>query len=588
MSILELPEELFFIESIEMEGCVFRGKENTIPTISKQIWEGSHSIFSFIFRNKQCVGVKDILDEWMNLGTKSILFYIPTATLQEIRYHVGNNKGTQFIANEIEKYLLSKIHKNLPNTSVFSLNDERDHAKLANIFEIESLKKELERTNTSNTHQLYLIGLPFNPYGSDVDFYLNDLPIAYHGGMLLGHSKIFTQRLEKGTMLVSSDDGIRINFFDTHNYISNNENINYDLKSLDFEADSIHFEVSKRKATILESKNSAKLVFSRLPHAQQEALKETEEQTVYTQPTVPTEEPAKTGKIGVELESFYVPFHKNLQKLHLLLIQKEGKNILVGGVYHDALTVNTLAQITVELATGSITITNHAVENLVFEKYTNNLWRLMHQKSKHERQQHDIMYTNISNTSSIKTSLPTQVQKNSNNLTIKPNQTAQLNTAELEFNDANLYVDQTGILIRYSQFELRRFDDTIELNRNLYKVSPKGSLLDAFVQYDATKKSFLNGAKEQEGFSDVLSRAISSKPVTLTYYDEYLTIENQLDEEHYIVQVLSPSQKYLLEEEHKRIQIKPSDLQHLKIDIMNKAYRNRPLIRFTLTYKGEE
>ena len=580
MSILDLPEALFFIESIEMEGCVFKGREREITTISKQIWEGSHSIFSFIFGNKQCVGVKDIINEWIGLGTQSILFYVPKTTLQEIRQHLSKDKGTQFIANEIENYLVSKIHKNLPNAFVFSLNNERDKTKLSTIFDIESLKKELERTNTSNTHQLYLIGLPFKPYGKDIDFYLNDQPIAYEGGMLLGHSKIFTQRLEKGTILVTSDDGIRINFFNTNNYESNNENINYDLKSLDFEEDTLHFELNKREATMMESKNSTQLFFSRVVNAYQESLKEEKTPKPKQERTL-----INHDQIGIELESFYVPFYEELEQLNLLLIEKNGKNILVGGEYHPSLSIEVIAQITVDIKTPHISIKNHSKNSLVFEKYNNNLWRL-NIKKEEQKESNNNMYTNILNNSSIETFSPTKTQSNAHNIIIKPNEIAQLETKEIEFNDSNLYRDATGVLIRYSQFEMQRFDTTIQLNRNLYQVSEEGSLLDVFVQYDASNKSFIRGAKVQKSFNDLLSRAISSKSIELNYRQETLNIENKLDENYYIVQVLSSSQKYILEQEHKNIDIKKSDLNHLKIDIINKSYRDRPLIRFTLTHQG--
>jgi len=584
MSILDLPEELFFIESIEMEGCVFTGKEKELSKISKQIWEGSHSIFSFIFGNKQCVGIKDILAEWIELGTQTIIFYIPKQTLQEIRQQLINSMGTQLIATEIENYLISKIHNNLPDISVYSLNNERDSVRLSPLFEIESLKKELERTNTSHTHQLYMIGLPFKPYGDDIDFYLNGQPIGYEGGTLLGSSKIFAQHIKKGTILVTSNDGIKLNFFNTNNYESNNENINYDLKALDFQQDSLHFELNKKRPTLIESKSNDQLHFSRLANFKEKQLSTPIDKSISSL----TSTPNPTGAIGINLESFYIPFNKDLEMLHLLLINKDGRKVLMGGAYHKQLTCDVIAEITIYNKENlTIHITNHTTNNLVFEKYNNNLWRLDEEDAKDE-EGHDInMYTNILNdNSSIEDLLIGRTEALSNIITITPLNTIQLETEEIEFNDSNLYRDSKGVWIRYSDFELKRFDTSIKINRSLYKVTNDGAILDCFIKYDSLNKSFNYGAKVQKEFTDILSRSISSKPINLTYSTEGLNIENQLDSHFYIVQILNSSQKYILEKEQQSILIKKSDLHQLKIDIINKKHLSRPLIRFGLTFQG--
>ena len=584
MSILDLPEELFFIDSIEMEGCVFTGKGKELKKLSKQIWEGSHSIFSFIFGNKQCVGVKDILNEWMDVGTQTIIFYIPKQTLQEIRQELINTTGTQLIASEIENYITAKIHNNLPNMTVYSLNNERDSVKLSTLFEIESLKKELERTNTSQTHQLYMIGLPFKPYGDDIDFYLNGNPIGYKGGTLLGSSKIFAQRIKKGTILVTSDDGIGINFFNTSNYESNNENINYDLKSLDFTQDRLNFELDKKRPTLIESKSNDQLHFSRLANSQ---TKKIIKNTGKSSSSLNSSPPA-TGAIGINLESFSIPFNSHLETtLHLLLINKDGKKVLMGGAYHKELNCEVIAEITIHDKDSSIIhITNHSDNGLVFEKYNNNLWRL-DESSQSKKSQTINMYTNILNdNSAIENFVVGENESHPNQLTIEPHHTIKLQTEEIEFNDSNLYRDSKGVWIRYSYFELKRFDTTIQLNRDLYKVTDNGAILDCFVNYDTSKKSFIYGAKVQKEFTDILSRAISSKPINLNYTEEGLNIENKLDGNFYIVQILTSSQKYILEKEHKSIMIKKHDLHKLKIDIINKKYLSRPLIRFGLTFQG--
>jgi hypothetical protein len=581
MSILDLPEELFFIDSIEMEGCVFSGKEKELSKISKQIWEGSHSIFSFIFGNKQCLGIKDIINEWMEVGTQTIIFYTPKQTLQEIRQQLITPIGTQLIATEIENFITSKIHNNVKNMTVYSLNNERDSIKLSSLFEIESLKKELERTNISQTHQLYMIGLPFKPYGDDIDFYLNGKPIGYEGGTLLGSSKIFAQRIKKGTILVTSDDGISLNFFDTNNYESNNENINYDLKSLDFKQDRLNFELDKKRPTLIESKSNDQLHFSRLANYQR--VKQQEE-SFSSSKSIKKE----SGAIGVNLESFYIPFNKALEILHLLLINKDGQKILMGGAYHQQLHCDVVAEITIHNRENSaIEITNHSNHTLIFEKYDNNLWRLEEDPSQESRGRSINMYTNILNdNSAIENFSLGKNESLGNKLTIQPQKTIQLPTEELEFNDSNLYRDAKGVWIRYSQFELKRFNTTLQLNRDLYSVTSNGAILDCFVKYDSFNKSFVYGAKVQKEFTDILSRAISSKPINLTHSPEGLKVENQLDANFYIVQVLTSSQKYILEKEQKNILIKESDLHHLKIDIINKKYLSRPLIRFGLTFQG--
>ena len=582
MSILDLPEELFFIDSIEMEGCVFTGKEKELNKLSKQIWEGSHSIFSFIFGNKQCVGIKDILNEWMDAGTQTIVFYIPKQTLQEIRKQLIDSIGTQLIASEIENYIVSKIHNNLPNVTVYSLNNERDSVKLSTLFEIESLKKELERTNTSQTHQLYMIGLPFKPYGDDIDFYLNGNPIGYEGGTLLGSSKVFAQRIKKGTILVTSDDGISVNFFNTNNYESNNDNINYDLKSLDFKHDKLNFELDKKRPTLIESKSTDQLHFSRLANFQVKKISEKEVNSLSSLTPAIT----AMGSIGINLESFYIPFNNTLETLHLLLINKGGKKVLMGGSYHKELNCEVIAEIVIQnTEDSSIKIINHSNNNLVFEKYSNDLWRLDEDESK--KNQNINMYTNILNDNSAIENFTTEENDSfSNRLSIAPLKSIHLEAEELEFNDSNLYKDNTGIWIRYSHFELKRFNGSIQLNRSLYKVTSDGAILDCFVKYNSSNKSFTYGAKVQKEFTDILSRAISSKPINLNYTEEGLNIENKLDSNFYIVQVLTSSQKYILEKEQKNILIKENDLNQLKIDIINRKYLSRPLVRFGLTFQG--
>ncbi len=580
MSILALPEELLFIESIEMEGCIFTGREKKITTLCNQLWQGNHSIFSFIFRNRECSGVKDILNDWLSADIQTIIFYIPKNTLQEIRQELVGRISTATINKEIEDFLGSKIYKNLPYIQLYMLNNEIDQEQLSPLFDVENLKKELDRTNSTQAHQFYMVGLPFKfQYKGEIDFYLNNTPIYDKSGTIVSSSKIFTQRIKRGSLLIQSQEGIKIDFFNTYGFTSTDEHLDYELKSLDFTHDSLYFELYKNNPTLLSSKNHEKLLFSAQPYSEEEEKKLIKTVASASSISLPQ------GAIGINLDSFYIPFTEELEQLHLLLINKNNKNILIGGVYHPQLSCQVIAEIVVDLDHDFIEITNHSNSNLVFEKYDVGLWRLNNKVPEGHLHSDSNIYTDILTDLSSINQLAEQ-EENEAIITIKPLKTAKLYTEEIEFNDSNLYRDTLGLWIRYSQFELTRFDSSIELNRSLYKMTPEGAILDAFVQYDSEKKRFLHGAKVQKNTQDILSRAISSKSIHLSYAEGELSIENLLDDQYYIVQILSSSQKSIIKSNEKNTCFTTHDFSQLKIDIINKKYHSRPLIRFGLTFQG--
>ncbi len=155
MNIFEFPERVLFIDALDISGCILDKNREDINEVAQQIWEGSHNIFSFIFGNDGCDGVKDILNDWLKEDIQSIIFYIPRTTAKSIRTILNKKMRTNSIIEKIEYYLESKIKKNIPNFSVFNLNGESED--VSTIFDINFLKKSWIETQKGNLRRYILL-----------------------------------------------------------------------------------------------------------------------------------------------------------------------------------------------------------------------------------------------------------------------------------------------------------------------------------------------------------------------------------------------------------------------------------------------
>ncbi len=176
MNIFEFPEKVLFVDALDVSGCILdKGKED-IDEVAKQIWEGSHNIFSFLFGNDGCDGVKDILNEWLEEDIYSIIFYMPRTTAKSIRSILHKKMRTNSIIEKIEYYIEAKVRKNIPSLNVFNLNGESE--ELSSVFDVAHLKRELDRDSKGDFKKIYFIGLRFNLNSSNrLGFYVNNQPI---------------------------------------------------------------------------------------------------------------------------------------------------------------------------------------------------------------------------------------------------------------------------------------------------------------------------------------------------------------------------------------------------------------------------
>ncbi len=79
----------------------------------------------------------------------------------------------------------------------------------------------------------------------------------------------------------------------------------------------------------------------------------------------------------VYMESFFIPKDKGLKRVHLLLIEKDGKKIIAGGEYHKGLRAcETIASLRIDLDKETIEIFNHSEIELTFTNFDNMFWRL--------------------------------------------------------------------------------------------------------------------------------------------------------------------------------------------------------------------
>jgi hypothetical protein len=574
MNIFEFPERVLFIDALDVSGCILDKKKEDIDEVAKQIWEGSYNIFSFLFGNDGCDGVKDILDEWLEEDIYTVIFYMPRTTAKAIRSILNKKMRTNSIIETIESHIESKIRKNIPNLSVFNLNS--DNEDLATIFDINLLKRELDKDSKGDFKKIYLIGLRFNLNSSNrLGFYLNNQPIYEESGTIYGDSKILKNKLKRGFITVKSDEGVELEFFNTNKFSSKDYDIGSDLEDLDYQNDSLSFELIESELSKVEmvSKAGEKLVFSLTP------IYDNIYDTIDKEKTTTH----KLNSNSIYMDSFFIPRDNGLQKVHLLLVNKDGKKIIAGGEYYDGLDLcDIIASITIDLEKETIDVTNRSKIDLTFTNFDNMFWRL----DELDLSQDDAIYTSILLDDIPDEYITKPEDINQNNLevkeTIEPNKKFTFHIKEIEFNDTNVSFNEDGVLIRYSFFEIANFKDEFILNRMAYKMSKYGTLIDCFVERPRGR-DFKWGGKEYIDHHDILGRVISSKPIYLRSRGDEFNIESRLNSRYYLVQVTTSYQKYILDEGENEITLPNRNrLGMIKIDIINRGYMQRPLVEFSV------
>ena len=133
IKILEkFPKEILLMDIVDVKYCVMSRERGDIDSISRQIWEGSRSIFrgimrwgflSDIFDSSSCDGIKDIIHEWDRKGIETLIFYIPTPTIQEIKKKLGGKVNPRDIVDRIEGDIIANSNNAIANLYVCSLED---------------------------------------------------------------------------------------------------------------------------------------------------------------------------------------------------------------------------------------------------------------------------------------------------------------------------------------------------------------------------------------------------------------------------------------------------------------------------------
>jgi len=580
----DFPKEIIFLDEIDIGSCVLEDSKTTIDVLIKQVWEGSKSILDLLKKigglidkdiaNNQCVGVKDILMDWEKQGIKTFIFYTPRATTKAIRTKLSKKVKTKVISEKIESYIRTQCKRDNSIMSIYSLDNE--DSSIESIFDISALKKEFDQ-DSKVSEKIYFIGLKYNLNTNEVNTYLNNIPIREESGLIIGDSKILRHKLKKGYMSIEVDDGIEIEFFDTNEFSSTDEDIGVDLQDIDFEEDSLTIELDKSNSPLtLESIEEKSLIFSREHGAEYE-------NDNGDSSTASNELVDRTTKVN--LDTFFIPNSKDLKSVNLLLLKKNGQKILAGGQYHSGLSdCDVLANIFINLEEESITVTNHSNDELSFSNYEDDFWRL--EESTHSPSYNSGIYTEIlTETNNI-----TDERTEFGSLDIEANEiikkggeyTFKIN--EIEFNDSNVSFDKSGVLIRYSSFCIAEFKKEFFIHRTAYKMSDSGTMVDCFVN-QLSKGVFKYGARVYDNSSSILGIIISSQPIRLKQISEGLEIDaTALVARGYTVQISAASKKYMLKDKYNaKKTIKKNEMKNLEIEVIHKRLK-KPLIEFSLEF----
>ncbi|MCK4442200.1 MAG: hypothetical protein KAU90_09330, partial [Sulfurovaceae bacterium] len=185
MKIFEDLDDILFVDEINIGSCILEDSKTSLDVVARQIWEGNKSIIDILKKigawvdksiaNSQCNGVKDILMDWKANDIKTLIFYMPKTTVKAIRQKISNRKPkTRIIAENIENYIATQCKRNIKDVAIYNL-DNRNH-EVENIFDISVLKKELDN-DSRGSEKIYFIGLKYNLNSSEINTYMNNIPI---------------------------------------------------------------------------------------------------------------------------------------------------------------------------------------------------------------------------------------------------------------------------------------------------------------------------------------------------------------------------------------------------------------------------
>jgi len=589
MSVFDDLEEILFLEEIDVGNCVLSDNKTTIDMILRQIWDGSRNLidrlvligrwFDDELEGNQCGGVKDILNDWNKNNIKTFILYIPRTTSKTIRKKLSKKVSTKIISEKIVSYISSQSRRNV-DMVIYNLDDE--NYEIGNIFDIEALKNELDK-NTKGSDKIFFIGLKYNLSSREVNVYLNNIPIAEESGLLLGNSKILKHKLKKGIMEISVDEDVTIEFFDTNEFSSKDDDIGDDLKDIDFERDSIDMELDYNGSLVLESKKEKSLIFST------DGSGEDDDDNIDDEDTDTTGSSSISKNTRVNMDSFFIPKNRELKSVNLLLLEKDGQNIIAGGQYHSGLSsCNVLAELIIDFDNESMIIKNRSNDKLSFSNYTD-FWKLEELSTSSSSNYNSGIYTEImSSTTTVNNGIDGLTEIGNlnveSNLIIEKGDEHTFNINQIEFNDSNVFFDKSGVLIRYSSFCIAKFDKEFALHRTAYRMSDSGTIIDCFVS-QPSKGVFEYGGRVYDDSSSILGIIISSQPIYLRHTRTGLEIDaTALVTRGYMVQISASSNKYPLKDKYnaKKI-IKRNEMKNVEIEVINKTL-NKPLIEFSLEF----
>jgi len=567
----ELTEILFWDE-IDVDNCVLADNKTTIDVVLRQIWNGNRRLIDKLigmgkwFDNKpkssECIGGKDIFNDWNKNNIKTIIFYIPSSTVTRIRKKLVRKISTKTISEKIESYILSQT-----NMIIYNLDNE--NYEIENIFDIKALKNELNK-NRKDSNKIFFIGLKYDLSSKEIDIYINNIPISERNGMIFGNSKILKHKLKKGIMGISIDENITIEFFNTNEFSSKD----IDLKNIDFEGDSIKLDYTN-SSLILESKEEKSLSFSR------------ERKGIVDEERIDSSSIVKITRVN--MNSFFVPKKIGLKSVNLLLLKKDGQNIIAGGQYHSGLrSCNVVAELIIDFKKESICVKNHSNTQLYFSNYKD-FWRLEEFSLPNSSNYSSGIYTDIlssmgvlNNANDGLTDIKTLNVEST--LIIEKGDKHTFNINEIEFNDSNVSFDKYGVLIQYSSFCIGKFKKEFALHRTAYVMSNNGTIIDCFVS-QSSQGVFKYGSRVFDNSSSILGILISSQPIYIRYIQNGLEIDvTNWVTIGYIVKILASSKEYILEttDNTKKI-IKRDEMKDLEIEVISNNL-NKPLITFSLEF----
>lgn len=585
----DFPEEIISFEEIDVGSCVLEDNKTTIDVVAKQIWGGNKSLLEILIKrglifldkemDNECEGIKDILYRWREEDINTFVFYIPKTTIKEIRKKLSKKVNIKVVSEKLERYIATQSKRNLSDMSIYNLDDE--DSELANIFDISALKKEFDN-ESKGSDKIFFMGLKYNLGSREANMYLNGIPIPEESGLVIGNSKILRQKLKKGYMGISADgEDITIEFFDTNKFTSTHEDIVDDLNAIDFEQDSLDI-LLEESSIVLKSNRESSLIFSSEGveggRYEEDVSDEREENSSSMERTT-----------NINMTSFFIPKDKGLNRVSLLLLDKNGQKIIAGGQYHSGLSsCAVLAELSVDFKSNVIVFKNHSDDEMAFSNFEDSFWRLEESGNAKNKNYNSGIFTEILSSATDINEVDGTTEIRDMNIELKRIESGEehiFKINQLEFNDSHISFDNNGVWIRYSSFCIAKFKKEFKLHRTAFRMSDMGTIIDCFVRQLPRGGYEYGGKIYDDESSKILGITISSRPIVFRHIRGGLEIDaSALIARGFHVQITVPSNKYLLTDRYdsKKI-IKKNEMRNVEIEIINKSVK-KPLIEFTLEF----